>query len=115
MLDFELLAGACDPDPTCPKVVRVAQGQLAVVGEAAQASSGSITETVSISSDLYLAALRRLFAVVSELFSAGSVQVTGAPVAATDDLRSLGVGPGEGAVLISESAFRDLAVARAAI
>lgn len=34
MPDYEVLAGECDPNPTCPKVARSASGKLAIVGVA---------------------------------------------------------------------------------
>jgi hypothetical protein len=92
-----------------------APGQLAVVGTAvAPGSAASNTGTVSITTDLYATALRRLSVVAIGPLAAGPVQVTGARVTAAAELRSLGVGSGEGAVLISEASFRDLAAPRLA-
>lgn len=108
MSDVELLATECRPTPDCPKVVRVAPGALVVVGDAVspttrRSSSGGSTGHVAISVGLLGAALDRLAAAPPiTLGETGTVVVGGEPVTDPRLLVEFGVGPGKGAVRISE-------------
>lgn len=111
MLNFELLAGACDPDPSCPKVVRVAPGRLVVVGQViAPVSPPTEVSSVSITNELCAAALHRISGSSGPAsFVTGTVVMRGRAVADPGERREFGVGPGEDAVRITEATFVELA------
>ena len=108
MTGYELLTPDCAPAKDCPKVVRIALGELVVVGEAIATTAP--TATVAITIDLYRAAVARLTGGRPGILrETDMVQVSGDPVTDQRQLVEFGVGPGEGAVRINESAFLALA------
>jgi hypothetical protein len=100
----------CTPQPSCPKVVRLVSGVLVVVGAREPGADG---RSVTIDASLLATALERLEA--APPYDAPSlVIVVGIPVTDPEEQLGYGVGEGEGAVVVSECAFRALAHAGAA-
>lgn len=100
MIEFDVLADECNPNPACPKVIRPSLGELVVVG-----TSGVDTGTVDIAASLYARALEALMPGSGRNVGAGMVSVTGQPITEPELLRAYGVGPGEAAVVTTEEAF----------
>lgn len=102
MSTFELLADECRPQPDCPKVVRVAPGELVVVGAAT-----TVPNRVGITTALFRAAADRLVGGggAPDPGPARPVLVAGEPVTDPADHVVFGVGRGEAAVRIGEAAF----------
>lgn len=103
MNSYELLATVRKPVPDCPKGVRVAPGELVVVGDAVT-TTGAVT-TVAISTELYRNAAARMAAITTAIDRECPVEVSGRPITDSRQLVEFGVGAGEGAVQISEVAF----------
>lgn len=108
MPEFDVLAGQCDPDPSCPKVLRIGLGDLVVVGTA---EPDSAPDTVSITGSLYGSALAAVEPQAERPCSREHVTITGEPVTDPALLLAYGVGPGEGAVRVGEAAYQAVGAA----
>ncbi|MGI5129199.1 hypothetical protein ACQEVB_20505 [Pseudonocardia sp. CA-107938] len=100
MTAYEVLAADCHPQPACPKVVRLEDATLVVVGEQTASSN-----RVRIGWPLFTRAVAQLGAEIPAERSVPYVDVVGTPIDDAAELLRLGAGIGEAAVSLAEADF----------